>query len=74
MRDDLMVILPGKPDLASFAQTPSKSVSALATNGHVLDKSKTNPLENSSGFVLDMSVGGKCRHGFVRIWHVLDMS
>ena len=23
-----------------------KSVSALATNGHVLDKSKTNPLEN----------------------------
>ena len=22
-----------------------KSVSALATNGHVLDKSKTNPLE-----------------------------
>ena len=21
-----------------------------------------------------MSVGGKCRHGFVRIWHVLDKS
>ena len=34
-----------------------KSVSALATNGHVLDKSKTNPLENknSSGFVLVLS-------------------
>jgi len=33
-----------------------KSVSAaLATNGHVLDKSKTNPLEFSSGFVLDLS-------------------
>jgi len=22
----------------------------------------------------DISVGGKCRHGFVRIWHVLDKS
>jgi len=32
-----------------------KSVSALATNGHVLDKSKTNPLEFLSGFVLDLS-------------------
>ena len=31
------------------------SVSALASNGHVLDKSKTNSLENSSGFVLDLS-------------------
>ena len=30
-------------------------MSALATNGHVLDKSKTNPLEFSSGFVLDLS-------------------
>ena len=30
-------------------------MSALATNGHVLDKSKTNPLEFSSGFVLDFS-------------------
>jgi len=30
-------------------------VSALATNGHVLDKSKTNLLENSSRFVLDLS-------------------
>ena len=32
-----------------------KSVSALVTNGHVLDKSKTNQLESSSGFVLDLS-------------------
>ena len=30
-------------------------MSALASNGHVLDKSKTNPLEFSSGFVLDLS-------------------
>ena len=27
----------------------------LRTVGHVIDKSKTNPLENSSGFVLDLS-------------------
>jgi len=32
-----------------------KSMSALATNGHVLDKFKTNPLENLSRFVLDLS-------------------
>jgi len=32
-----------------------KSVSALVTNGHVLDKSKTNPLENSSGFTLQIT-------------------
>jgi len=61
-----------------------KFVSALATNGHVLDKSKTNLLENSSGFVLDLSktcplvasadtVNHKPQT-IVYIWHVLDMS
>ena len=29
-----------------------KSVSALATNGHVLDKSKTNPLKNRADLLL----------------------
>jgi len=34
----------------------NKSVSALATKGHVLDKSKTNPFEKTGhGFVYNIS-------------------
>jgi len=39
----------------TYMPDTDKSVSAIATNGHVLDKSKTNPLEFSSEFVLDLS-------------------
>jgi len=48
-----------------------KSVSALATNGHVLDKSKTNPLEFSD---LRHVRWWQVQTRIVRIWHVLDMS
>jgi len=32
------------------------------------------PAESYMPKLQDMSIAGKCRHGFVRIWHVLDMS
>ena len=45
----------------------------ILTCQDVVDKSVSGFFERIClRFVLDMSVGGKRRHGFVRMWHVLD--